>query len=82
MTTKILVLVSNPQETKSLDINKEIKGIQDALYKSSKNNLFDLKTAFFVRNDEIQDIISLEKPRIIHFCGHGAGHQGVEPRYV
>ena len=30
-----------------------------------------------MRNDEIQDIISREKPRIVHFAGHGVGSKGL-----
>ncbi len=77
MIIKILVLVSNPQEAKPLDIPREIKEIQKALDNASQSVLFDLKTRFYVRNDELQSIILREKPRIVHFCGHGMGSQGL-----
>ncbi len=67
----------NPQGTTSLDTNREIRVIQDPLDNATQSLLFELKSRFFVRNDEIQDIISKEKPRVVHFAGHGANSKGL-----
>ncbi len=75
MTPKILVLASNPQGTERIRIDQEIKKIKDLLRNASTKYL--LETELAVRKDELQSIIVREKPRIIHFCGHGTHSQGL-----
>ena len=77
MKTKILVLASNPAGTDQLQLNPEIRSIKDAHERSEKRAEFEVKPEPAIRISELQRIILKEKPRIVHFCGHGTGHQGL-----
>ena len=77
MTTKILVLASNPQGTEQLLLNQEIRAIQDALERAKKREQFDLIPTVAVRIRDLQSKILEEEPRIVHFCGHGKGSEGL-----
>ena len=77
MVTKILVLASNPEGTEQLKLNREIRLIEDALEKGKQREKFTVKPKLEVRPEDLQQTIRQEKPRIVHFCGHGAGSQGL-----
>ncbi|MDJ0689934.1 MAG: CHAT domain-containing protein [Xenococcaceae cyanobacterium MO_188.B32] len=77
MTTKILVLASNPQGTEQLLLNQEIRAIKDALERAKKREQFVLIPTVAVRVKDLQSTILEEKPNIVHFCGHGTGSQGL-----
>ena len=77
MTTKILVLASNPSGTEPLKVNDEIRSIQESHKRSQNRDEFTVRREPAVRISELQRIILNEKPRIVHFCGHGTGHQGL-----
>ena len=77
MTTKILVLASNPAETGHLQLNDEIRAIREAHKSSAKRDEFTIVVEPAIRISELQRIILEEKPRIVHFCGHGTGHRGL-----
>ena len=77
MKTKILVLASNPEETARLRLDKEIAEIEDILERSKQRDSFTLKAKLAVRVRDLQESILKEKPRIVHFCGHGAGSEGL-----
>ena len=77
MTTKLLVLASNPSGTERLQLNPEIRSIKDSHERSQKRDEFTILLEPAVRISELQRIIIKEKPRIVHFCGHGTGHQGL-----
>ncbi|MGK7894609.1 MAG: CHAT domain-containing protein [Xenococcus sp. (in: cyanobacteria)] len=75
MTAKILIIASNPQDTERIRIDKEIKKIKDLLRTVSQRGKYSLEPELAVRKEELQSIIVREKPRIIHFCGHGTNSQ-------
>ncbi len=77
MPIKILVLASNPAGTEQLQLNPEIRSIKHSYERSQKRAEFTLQFEPAVRISELQRIILKEKPRIVHFCGHGTGHQGL-----
>ena len=77
MTTKILVLASNPQGTEALQLNPEIRAIKDAYERGVKREEFTVAFEPAIRVRDLQRIILKEKPRIVHFCGHGTGHRGL-----
>ena len=77
MKTKILVLASNPQGTDKLRLDKEIAEIEDILERSQRRDRFTVKSKLAVRVRDLQESILKEKPRIVHFCGHGAGSEGL-----
>ena len=73
---KVLVLASNPQETEQLGLMKEIKAIEQALWGGKKRE-FKVVPKVGVTTSELQSLLRREKPRIVHFCGHGTGKQGL-----
>ena len=77
MTTKILVLESNPRCTDQLLLNQEISDIEAVIRNASQRNLFSVKPELAVTVDKLQPSILREKPRILHFCGHGTGTLGL-----
>lgn len=77
MTCKILVLASNPQDTAQLLLNREIREIDDALERGKYREQFSLRRKDAVRIDDLQSSLQKEAARIVHFCGHGMGSQGL-----
>ncbi len=77
MTTKILVLESNPQDTAQLLLNREIREIEDALERGKNREQFVLRWRSAVRVKDLQHWIRNSEARIVHFCGHSMGIQGL-----
>lgn len=77
MTKKILILTSNPKGTDQLRLNQEIRDIKEKLRNSSQGNHFVVNDELAVRIDDLQPTILREKPRYVHFSGHGTGTQGL-----
>ena len=74
---KILVLASNPQDTERLNLNQEIRAIEDALRTGEKRERFTVIPKVAVRISDLQSFLRREKPRIVHFSGHGYNNQGL-----
>ncbi len=72
MAAKILVLSSNPR--RDLNLEREIGDLIKAVQRLSS---FEVKIALAVCPNELQELFLEHKPQIIHFCGHGAGEQGL-----
>lgn len=72
---KILILAANPR--KDLDLRREIHILKSVIERSQFQDEFEVKIGFGISSDEIQRLFLEHKPRIIHFCGHGAGKQGL-----
>ena len=71
--TRILILSSNPSgDLKNL--NREIRDLKDALERLNK---FEVKDYLAVNYNELQTLIANNSPQFVHFCGHGAGAQGL-----
>jgi hypothetical protein len=77
MTTKILVLASNPQGTGQLRLDREIRTIEDTLERAENRDKFALRSKVAVRVGDLQRSLRQEEARIVHFCGHGIGSQGL-----
>ena len=75
--TKILVLASNPQGTDQLRLDKEIRAIEDPFRSGEKRERFTVVSRVAVKISDLQSFLRREKPRIVHFCGHGTGSQGL-----
>ncbi len=74
---KILVLAANPQGTDQLRLDREIKAIEEAVWGGTKRDNFTVISKVAVKTSELQSLLRREKPRIVHFCGHGAGQPGL-----
>ena len=78
MTTKILVLASNPQGTEQLNLlYPELREIEEALEHSRNREQFFVRYRVSVRVEDLQRSIRREEASIIHFCGHGTANQGL-----
>jgi hypothetical protein len=67
--SNILFLASNPVDTSKLDLEREFAKIHSKL----QDTHYELKSAWAVTSDSLQDSILTYEPRIIHFSGHGTG---------
>ena len=86
MKTKILILASNPKGTTSLELNREIRDLIEVIKRSPDQlcclasrdrDRFIIETRGAVRPKDLQSALLEEKPRIVHFCGHGEGERGL-----
>ncbi|WP_088892423.1 HEAT repeat domain-containing protein [Leptolyngbya ohadii] len=76
MQKKILVLVSNPEGTTSLNLPLELKKLQEAVERSKQRDYFTVVIKFAATKTDLRRHILDERPQIIHFCGH-ASQQGL-----
>ena len=77
MTTRILFLAANPQDTEKLRLNSEIREIEQALKLSNNREQFEFIPKVAVKIKDLQREIRQSKASIIHFSGHGAGDRGL-----
>lgn len=72
---KILIVASNPRKDLNLDI--EIRDLKNVVERSRNHAQFEVEICLAVRPGDLHDIFLEHEPRIIHFCGHGTGEQGL-----
>ena len=72
---KILILAANPRQ--DLDLRREVHILKSVIERSQFQDKFQIKISFGISSDEIQRLFLEHQPRIVHFCGHGAGEQGL-----
>lgn len=72
---KILVLASNPR--KDLKLDREIRDLKNVVERSRNHAQFEVEIELAVRPGDLQHILLKHEPRIVHFCGHGTGEQGL-----
>lgn len=77
MKTKIIIFSANPLDTENLGLGREFSEIEEAREKSNNENKFTVLREVATTVDKIQRKILEEKPRIVHFCGHGLGENGL-----
>jgi CHAT domain len=70
--SKLLILSSNPR--RDLNLDREISDLNNALQRLGK---FEISLGLGVRAQELAELIAQHSPAIVHFCGHGAGEQGL-----
>jgi len=73
--TKILILAANPR--KDLRLSSEIRDIREIIRNSPNREQFQLEQREALRPQDLQRALLEVKPRIVHFCGHGSGNQGL-----
>jgi hypothetical protein len=74
---KILILAANPQDTDRLRLDKEVREISNGVNWARGRDQFEVKSVWAVRTLEFRRAVLDYQPQFIHFCGHGAGHQGI-----
>jgi DNA polymerase III delta prime subunit len=72
---KILIIASNPR--KDLNLDREIRDLKGVIKRSRNKAQFDMEIELAVRPDDLQELFLENEPRIVHFCGHGTGEQGL-----
>lgn len=71
--SKVLLMTSNPQNTQSLNLNKEINLIEEELLQAKKREGFELKLILDVNKGSLSHLLENHQPSIVHFSGHGTG---------
>src|ERR1044072_3658101 len=73
----ILLLAANPKGTPPLRLDEELRRITDALERSKKRDEINIQVKTAVTITHIRRAILDHQPEIVHFCGHGAGTDGI-----
>lgn len=72
---KILILSSNPRN--DLKSEREIKDLKNVIKRSKNHTEFEIEFELEVHPEELQELLLENEPRIVHFCGHGTGKEGL-----
>jgi WD40 repeat protein len=73
----ILILAANPKNTARLRLDREIREIDEALRRANKRELYKLEQKLAVRSLDFYRAMIDYQPNFVHFCGHGAGEDGI-----
>ena len=73
----ILLLAANPRQTSQLRLDEEVREIDEGLRRANKREQFKLEQKWAVRSRDFYRAILDTQPQIVHFCGHGAGEDGI-----
>ena len=71
VSNKILFLASNPINTNKLDLEKEFVKLYSSL--QDGNTIFTIYTEWTVTPQDLITALLKQRPRVLHFSGHGAG---------
>ncbi len=77
MQKNILFLAANPTNTTYLRLDEEFREIEDGLKGRSQRDKFNLIRKGAVRTKELGRAMLDHMPQIVHFSGHGDGHEGI-----
>lgn len=69
---KILFIAANPTGTTRLQIDDEMRIVDEELYNSKYRDRFDLRQYGAVRVSDLQKLLLRHEPDIVHFSGHGS----------
>ncbi|MCB8777868.1 CHAT domain-containing protein [Planktothrix agardhii 1031] len=73
----ILILAANPKNTAPLRLDEEIREIDEGLRRANQRHQYKLEQKLAVRSRDFYRAILDYQPQIVHFCGHGAGQDGI-----
>jgi len=68
---KALLLASNPKNTCRIDIEKELREIDEKIRASKHRDSVELIPALAVRSKDLLQLLNQHEPHIVHFSGHG-----------
>ncbi|NJM22802.1 MAG: CHAT domain-containing protein [Richelia sp. SM1_7_0] len=74
---KILILSANPKDRSKLRLDEEVREIEAGLERCKYREQFQIISKWAVRSDTLRQALLDHEPSIVHFCGHGAGTQGL-----
>jgi hypothetical protein len=69
---KVLFLAANPHETSRLRLGQECRDIDSELRQSKYREQFELVQSHGVSVTELQKLVLMHNPDILHFSGHGS----------
>jgi hypothetical protein len=69
---RILFLAANPLATSRLDLEEELRSLENELRSVRFRDQIDLIPAHAVRPDDLIRLLRQEAPTIVHFSGHGS----------
>lgn len=72
----VLVLAANPTDTPSLRLDQEVRELQSGLLRASRKG-FHIRQDWAVRPRDLRRALLEHRPKIVHFCGHGTGEEGL-----
>ena len=73
----VLILASNPKDSKRVPIDREIQGIRDALQRSNGRDKFEIVNGLALDWNGFNQELLNSDPDIVHFVGHGLGKKGL-----
>jgi hypothetical protein len=76
MPCHILFLASNPLTTSRLDLEEELRAIENELRAIKFRDEVKLEAGHAVRPDDLVRLLREKKPTVVHFSGHGS-HEGI-----
>lgn len=68
----ILFLTANPVDKPRLQLEEEVRAIDQAMQQGTFRNQFDLRPQFALQLDDLQERLLRYQPKIVHFSGHGS----------
>lgn len=68
---------ANPKGTVRLELDQEVRKIREGLQRAKYRDSFELEVWGAVSPGDVQRALQDIQPRIVHFCGHGHGNQGL-----
>jgi hypothetical protein len=68
----ILFLAANPTDTTRLQLDQEMRAVDEALRRSEYRARFDLRSHWAVQYSDLQELFLRYQPQIVHFSGHGS----------
>jgi Cdc6-like AAA superfamily ATPase len=69
---KLLILSSNPR--RDLNLDRELSDLSTAIQRLKQ---FEISLGLGCCAQELPELLAEHHPQIVHFCGHGAGEQGL-----
>lgn len=73
---KILFLTANPVELARLDLESETHDVRVAIERGARRDELQLQTAAGARLSDLQHLLDVHRPDILHFSGHGSNSRG------
>jgi len=73
----VLFVAANPVGLNQLDLGEECRAIDQAIGGGPKRDQIRLEARWAARPRDLIPAINRHAPRVLHFCGHGAGEDGL-----
>lgn len=76
---KVLILLSSPEDkdTPPLGLDRELHQVEQSLKHAINYDSFEVLIRWAARVEDLRRELLNEKPKIVHFSGHGLGSQGL-----